>query len=358
MIEKTKEFFELRKQIKFLQNQKGEGTELISVYIPSGSNVAEVANRLRDEYGQAMNIKSKKTRKNVQAAIDRILQTLKGVNKPPENGVAIFCGNIDGKIELFNVVPPEPIQVQLYRCDSSFMLEPLIDIITPKETYGLFTMDRREATFALLRGKNVRIMQHITSRVPGKHRKGGQSAQRFERYIELAAHEFYKRVAERADSFFKDPEVKAVILGGPGPTKDSFLRGDYLKPDIKKKIVGMIDTSYTDESGIKEMVNRSWSVIKKLDITKEKDLVNDFMEKVASKGLATYGEKEVEQALKNGQVHLLLLSEDLESEKLKKFSDLAEKTSAEFELISTETPEGIQFLKAFHGIGAILRYKM
>ena len=83
-----------------------------------------------------------------------------------------------------------------------------------------------------------------------------------------------------------------------------------------------------------------------------------FMEKIGSGGLATYGEKEVEQALNNGQVHLLLLSEDLESNKLEKFSDLAEKISADFELISTETPEGVQFIKAFHGIGAILRYKI
>lgn len=358
MSEKTKKLFELRKQIRFLQNQKGEGTELISVYIPPGANVAEVSNRLKDEYGQAMNIKSKQTRKNVQAAIDKILQTLKGVNKPPENGVAIFCGNLDDKIELFNVVPPEPIQIQLYRCDSSFVLDHLTDIITPKETYGLFTVDRREATFAILRGKSVKVMQHITSRVPGKHRKGGQSAQRFERYIELAAHEFYKRVAERADEFFKNPEVKAVILGGPGPTKESFMRGDYLKTDIKKKVAGMIDTSYTDESGIKEMVDKSSEVIKELDVSKEKDLMKTFMEKIGSGGLATYGEKEVEQALNNGQVHLLLLSEDLESNKLEKFSDLAEKISADFELISTETPEGVQFIKAFHGIGAILRYKI
>lgn len=201
-------------------------------------------------------------------------------------------------------------------------------------------------------------MQHITSRVPGKHRKGGQSAQRFERYIELAAREFFKRVAEIADSFFRKPEVKAVILGGPGPTKESFMRGDYLKTDIKKKIAGMIDTSYTDESGIKEMVDKSSEVIKELDISKEKDLMKSFMEKIGSGGLATYGEKEVEQALKNGQVQLLLLSEELENNKLEKFYGMAEKTSSDFELISTETPEGGQFLKAFHGIGAILRYKM
>jgi peptide chain release factor subunit 1 len=39
------------------------------------------------------------------------------------------------------------------------------------------------------------------------------------------------------------------------------------------------------------------------------------------------------------------------------FVALAEEVGSEVEIISTETEEGMQLLKAFGGIGAILRYR-
>gem|GEM_PF-160646 len=173
------EDYEFKKMLRFLSSVRGQGTELISIYIPPDYNIAELGNKLRGEYSQAENIKSKQTRKNVLGAIERILQALKQWKKPPENGLAIFCGNISNQpgvsnIKLFVVQPPKPIQVQLYRCDSSFFLEPLLEMLEPEEVYGIITIDRREATLALLKGKRVEIIKNLQSNVPGKHRAGGQ----------------------------------------------------------------------------------------------------------------------------------------------------------------------------------------
>ncbi len=400
MIQKgSKEYHEFKKKLKELKNIRGQGTELITIYLAPGYNVSEMSNRLRDEYGQASNIKSKQTRKNVQGAIERIMHLLKGVNKPPETGIAIFCGNINGKIELYTLIPPEPINVTLYRCDSTFFLDPLLDLIEPSEVYGLMVIDRKEATLALLKGKRVEIVNHFESYVPGKHRAGGQSSVRFERLIEIAAHEFFKKVGEAANNIFSEQNVKGVILGGPGPTKSYFLNEEYLNNTVKNKIVGTIDTGYTDEMGIKELVDRSGEIMEELEATKEKDLVNRFMTNIAKNGLAAYGEKEVREALINGQVETLLLSEDLDwlrvklkcqtcgdeyettvrdksriPDKCKKcggklevletrdlvddLAELAEQSGAKVEMISSDTPEGAQFLNAFRGIGAILRFKV
>jgi peptide chain release factor subunit 1 len=356
-MEKSKEYYEFRKQLKFLRAQKGQGTELISVYLQPGANTNDMSDRLRDEYSQAMNIKSKQTRKNVQAAIDKILQVLKGQHKAPDHGVAIFCGNVDGKMQLWQVVPPEPMGVQIYRCDSSFYLEPLYGMIEPKEEFGLFTMDRREATIAILKGKNITIVSHMTSNVPGKHGKGGQSQLRFERITEIIAQEWFKKIAEMINQVFKDPKIKGIIAGGPGPTKYSFMNEDYLLPEVKHKIKGSIDTSYTDEFGIKEVADRSGEVIKELEIMYEKDLVNKFLKEAVTGGLATYGINEVKEALAIGKVETLLLSEGLEDKLVEELTDLAEKTDAKIEMVSVETPEGEQFRIGFKGIGAFLRYK-
>ena len=67
----------------------------------------------------------------------------------------------------------------------------------------------------------------MTSGVPGKFKAGGQSAQRFHRLIEGMAIEFYKRVADICNKHFLGvKDLKGIIIGGPGPTKESFL--EYL----------------------------------------------------------------------------------------------------------------------------------
>lgn len=357
MAKETKEMYEFRKQIKFLKKQKGQGTELISVYIKPDSNVNETAGRLRDEYGQAANIKSKSTRKNVQAAIDRILTMLKGVNKPPEMGVAIFAGNINNTIELFNIIPPEAISMSIYRCDSSFFTEPLEGMMQTKDIYGLIAMDRREATFAYLKGKSTDVFKHITSTVPGKHHKGGQSAMRMQRLIELAAHDFYVEIGNIANQSFAEKAVKAIVVGGPGQTKDTFVNGDYMFTNIKAKVVGTVDTSYTDEFGIREVQEKAGDFIGKLEASVEKELVEKFIKEAVTNGLATYGINEVKKALQDGQVDRLLLSEGLDENLINELTEMADKMDTEVEMISEETVEGQQFKMGFAGIGALLRYK-
>jgi len=57
--------------IKELEKIKGRHTELVSVYIPAGYNLYEVINQLVEERSTAENIKSKSTRKNVVAALEK-----------------------------------------------------------------------------------------------------------------------------------------------------------------------------------------------------------------------------------------------------------------------------------------------
>ncbi|MFH0986945.1 MAG: peptide chain release factor aRF-1 [Candidatus Micrarchaeota archaeon] len=354
---KSNEYYVFKKKVQVLKHARGQGTELISIYLPPDAQVNDMSNKLRDEYGQAANIKSKQTRKNVQAAIERLMGMLKGVHKPPEHGVAIFCGNINNKIELFTVLPLDDIQMQTYRCDSSFLTEPLEGMMEAKEMYGLFVMDRREATVALLKGKKIEILAHLTSGVPGKHKSGGQSALRFERITNLMVHEFFKRIAERINESMKDKKVRAILAGGPGGTKNELLNGDYLQNDVRVKVAGALDTSYTDEFGIKELMDRSDEIIKELDANKEKELVQKFLKEAVTNGLATYGTKQVEEALAAGKVSVLMLSEALDEAYVEKISEQAEATDARIEMISTDTPEGEQFHMGFGGIGALLRYR-
>ncbi|MEM2137824.1 MAG: peptide chain release factor aRF-1 [Candidatus Anstonellaceae archaeon] len=401
MAEHSKEKYELKKQLAKLRELKGSGTELISVYIPSGQPVHEMSGKLREEAGQASNIKSKSTRKNVTDALERIVQHLKIYgNMAPKTGVAIFCGNVSDNpaktdIELFTVYPPEPISISLYRCDSRFFLEPLERMLEITDSYGIVVMDGRECTLAELRGTNVRILSRIRSMAHAKMSKGGQSANRIARIIEESIEYYYKHVGEHMDRYFVNT-VKGVIIGGPGPTKENFVKMSPFNYQIK--VLGVVDTGYTDEYGIREVMAKSEGILAEQEAIKEKIIIERFIKEVVSGGLATYGEAEVRKALETKQASQLLISEGLTykraklvdtttgeaqfitakspfdlQEKIKAIGgtvnvesempliddliELAEKQGIEVVVISPDTAEGAQFLGSFYGIGAFLRYR-
>lgn len=403
------ELYRLKKLVEELESKEGKATELISLYVPPGRQISDAMNNLREEYGTAINIKSKSTKKNVQDAIESTMQKLKLFRTPPPNGLVIFCGAIPRggpgteKIESYVIEPPEPINIYYYRCDARFFLDPIKDMLVEKDVYGFIVMDRSDATFALLKGRRLEIVETITSGVPGKHDAGGQSARRFQRLIEIMAHEFDKRVAEHAENIFLPIEnLKGIIIGGPGPTKNDFCDGQFLQYQLQKKVMSVEDLGYTEEPGVYELLEKAKDVLKTADYVKEKKMVQNFLLLLAkSPNQVTYGEKQVREKLDKGIVKSLLLSAGLEIHRVRyqctvcgntleqtltkeamlakgeketcgkcsnpmetvetksivdELAAMAEKTNAKVEVVSTETDEGKMLMNSFGGVVAILRY--
>ncbi|MEJ5326846.1 MAG: peptide chain release factor aRF-1 [Candidatus Bathyarchaeia archaeon] len=411
------ELFRLRKMLNMLASKTGSHTELITLYIPPGKQISDAINMLRDEYGTASNIKSTTTRKNVQEAIVKVQQRLKLFKDSGENGLVIFCGAIpqegggpgSEKIETYVIIPPEPIKIYLYRCDSRFHTEHLQELLKEKETYGILLIDATGATIATLQGKRLEIVRQMYSGVGGKTRAGGQSARRYERLREMQLNEYFTRVGQHANEVFLPIDnLKGIIIAGPGPTKYDFEKGDYLNYQLKNKIIDTIDTAYVEEQGVKEVVEKAPEIMRKVRYIEEKQIMQQFLYEVGhDTGMITYGEAEVRNALAAGAVRTLLISEKvdllrvtvkcnacgyeekhtvktqalLEFEQgltgkpcpkcqapslfiadkqdiIDELAELAEQANAEVEIISTETEEGQMLKNAFGGIAAILRFKM
>jgi len=70
--------------------------------------------------------------------------------------------------------------------------------------------------------------------------------------------------------FFDNNKLKGIIVGGPVPTKDEFLDGDYLVTKLKEKIIGRKDIGGSDESGLKELVAKSQDILSQQEIIHEK----------------------------------------------------------------------------------------
>jgi peptide chain release factor subunit 1 len=310
---------QLKALIEELGKIRGRHTELVTVYVPAGFNLAKVVEQIRSEQGTAQNIKSKQVRKNVVGALEKILQHLKLYKQTPGNGLAIFSGNVSDRegvtdLELWAVEPPEPIRSRLYWCGQNFILDPLKEMVREREIYGLIVLDKSDATIGILRGKKIEKLKEMDSIVPGKSKAGGWSQARFERVRSGLLHDFLKKVGEVASSKFKEhKDLQGVIIAGPGPIKEQFAEGDFLNYEVKARVLGIVNTSYTGDYGLREAVERGEDIISEASIIKEKRILERFFDEFGKdSGLAVYGFKEVTEALKSGNLEVLILSEDFD----------------------------------------------
>lgn len=399
----------LKKSLKELSEMKGMGTELVTVVIPPEKMISDVRHQLGNEMGQAANIKSKSTKKHVTDALESAISSLNRYKTPGEGGIAIFVGHVivgNNKTKLTSTVidnPPEPFSSFRYRCDSTFEISQLEEMLIDRTSYGLFVIDRSEAAYGLASGKRLHFQEHITSLVPSKHGRGGQSAQRFERLIEEAAHNFFKKATERACNYWLPMvnDLKGIIIGGPGATKDFVVKNDYFHHEIKKLIAEpFFDVGYSNESGLRELVQRAGSTMDQIELDVERTIVDRFLQEVMQANpKATYGEVMIRSALDQGAVETLLISEAVTKRRVKwdckeckntwktshykssappncpecgsdkasedeeesmelidELTVLAGHTSAKVRIISLDTEEGATLNTAFGGIAALLRY--
>ena len=399
----------LKMALEDLREMKGFGTELVSIIIPPDRQVSDARQLLQNEHGQAANIKSKGTRKNVQGAIDSALSSLSKIKNAGENGIALFVGSIivgNNRNRMINVLvenPPQPLLSFRYRCDSTFELTQLEDMLIDRKSYGLFVIDRSEAAFGIATGKRIHVQEHLVSNIMGKHRQGGQSAQRFERLIEEAANKFIKRASEHACDYWLPnlENIQAIIVGGPGATKDFVVKNDYFHHEIVKIIAKTtFDVGYSNESGIRELVGNAGQMMGEIELDAERKVMDVFLsELIKTHPKATYGQQMVKQALDQGAVQKLLISEalrkntitlqcagcrhqwkitigrmeampncpscDVSGDKAKELENvslidelsvMAVKSNTELVYISVDTEEGSQLMQGFGGLAAILRY--
>ena len=358
----TQQKYQLRKFIAELKSQRALHTELVSVYVPAEYDLNKIIGHLYDEQSTASNIKSASTRKNVQGALEKMIQHLKVIGRTPPHGVTVFSGNVASKegqsdFRVWSLEPPVPLKTRIYRCDKLFVTDILETMMEDENEYGLVVIDRRDATIAILRGKTIIPLAKTHSEVPGKFKAGGQSAMRFHRLIEAAARDHYRKVAEHIKAqFFERKNLKGIILGGPGPTKYDFLELGQLATELKNKVIAIKDLGYTGEFGLQELVDRSDDVLAQEAIADEKKIMQQFFTMMAKElNKIAYGKAEVTRALQMGAVDILLLSETMDEKTVEELNKLAEAMSSKMVMISIETREGVQ-LKDLGGIAAILRY--
>lgn len=404
--------YKIRKLLTDLSTKEGRGTELVTLYVPGKKALHEVISTLREEWGTASNIKSDTTRVHVQDSLTKTIQRLKLYKKTPENGIALFCGALptnglgSEEVRVFEVHPHKPIQTFLYRCDDHFHLDILKNMLRQEKTIGILSVDTSEAGLGIVSGVTLEVAEVLTSGVSGKHRAGGQSARRFERLRDMELNQFYHRVADHATKIFlEDHKISGLIVAGPGPTKDEFLRSELLHYELRNMIRATVDTAYSGAEGVRETLQKAEEVVEDMRIMEERKLIQRFLREINDKeSMVVYGIAPVVKAIEQSNIQTVLVSDNTGLFYLKgecrrckdifgKMVSMAKRTDekrnllvrpcangghtdweireidlveyleekikdigAQMEVISSKTEEGVIF-KSFSGIAGFLRYK-
>jgi protein pelota len=174
--------------------------------------------------------------------------------------------------------------------------------------------------------------------------------------------EFFGELASQLK--WASEKVEAVILAGPGFTKEDFL--EFLKArdaELTKKIV-LEDTSSIGVSGFQEVLRRGAvdRIMQESRIGRESNLIEELMKEIATDGKAAYGMADVKNAQGFGAIETLLITDELlrtsrESNSIDNFLKQVEQSQGKIVVFSTEFEPGKK-LESLGGIAALLRFKV
>jgi protein pelota len=174
---------------------------------------------------------------------------------------------------------------------------------------------------------------------------------------------------EELTAVLKRLDADAIILAGPGFTKQDAL--DFVAenaPDLTEKIT-TVDTSAVGDRGVHEVLKRGAveDVQKETRIAEEASLIDDLTERIATGAEVAYGPDQVAEAAEYGAIeHLLVLDNRLRSERagegewdidVDRIVQSTEQKGGEVTVFSSEFDPGQQ-LANLGGIAALLRYRL
>lgn len=363
------EQLKIKRLVSILDSYEGNGTSMISLYIPQNHQIALSRSMLVEESGKASNIQSRVNRLSVQSAIDSTLHTLKLYNHTPPNGLIVFCGHVileDGKEKKINInfSPYKPINVKKYICDSRFHTDELQSLLEIDKTYAYIIIDGNGSLFGTVSGSTKTTLSKIKANLSGKTARGGQSANRYEGIRRKEKHDYLKEVCEKSAILFLERTLGGIIIAGCANFKNKLYESQMFDDRLKKQVIGVIDVSYPYDNGFQEAFEKSLELISNEKIREEKKILEQYFACIAKDdGKYCFCIEDTLLALEMGAIDNLIIWEKLDSTRnnelvLDYVLENYDKYGASLTIISDVTALGTQFVNAFGGIGAILRYKV
>ena len=250
------------------------------------------------------------------------------------------------------------------------------------------------------------MLHKFTVDLPKKHGRGGQSALRFARLRMEKRHNYVRKCAEMAVTFFISDNkcnVAGLVLAGSADFKTELLLSDLFDPRLQKAVIKTVDVSYGMDPGFNQAIELSAECLSNVKLVQEKRLLQKYFDEISQDtGKYCFMVQDTLQALEMSSVETIMVWENLTinrltvknvttgEEKILHLSPEQETNDAHFhdsvtgvqleiidritlvewlansyrsfgaslEFITDRSQEGSQFCKGFGGIGGILRWKV
>jgi len=218
-----------------------------------------------------------------------------------QKGFAIFASNEHDLFKSYKLgMPVEDLLV----VDTSPYIRPLAKLIEDYETFGLVVLDNHRSRIYVVSLGRIEGKDKIAKDIMKTHKKGGMSQARFQRLRLGAIEHFMKEVSEEMEKLFSKENVVKIVIAGPGNAKK--MLKDFLPNDLKLEILDLIDVDFDKVDGY--LVSKAEEIIHEDEKETFSKKVVRLKDEILKNGLAVNGLEDMIDAVKNGQIELLLVS--------------------------------------------------
>jgi protein pelota len=218
---------------------------------------------------------------------------------------------------------------------------------TQQAILSFVSIDEDCATIAVLRHSGIQWIADINSKRSGKMYESKDTQNEY--FSEILS---VVRTNKTKDS--------TLVIVGTGFTKEHFTKyGRENDPQIFEKCI-IHGTGNSGMNGVQEAIKTGVveQITKENRVVFETCLIEKLFEEIKKNGLATYGEREVKNALINGAVKRLLVTDILvRHETGEILLKLAKNNNSEFTIINTMHEAGKK-IEGIGGVAALLRFKI
>ncbi|MBX0293445.1 Vms1/Ankzf1 family peptidyl-tRNA hydrolase [Haloarcula nitratireducens] len=361
---------DLRNRIEAVETASADTDRLLSVAVPATEPLGETLEDIEEDHAEASYLDTDETTQtHVREALDEIKRILNDYDETPTNGLVVYAGVVDGDLRTYVFDdPPESVTESVYERSNEFDASPLDATVAEAAdagTHGLLVVARESAVFGRYDAESVELVDEIESDVPSKQSATGRSEESFQDRSEERAGEFFDAVGDAAQRVFlpeadvagetPDPDIDRLVVGGSEVMAEQFHDGDHLHERLEERVVGPFEVSYASEQGLRELVDAAENA-EALDVTDARDTVERFFGELDDGDEAVYGPDDTEEALEEGAVETLLVSDSLDPAEAQELSKRASETGADTVTVPTGYDRGERFDDGFEGVGALLRY--
>lgn len=267
-----------------------------------------------------------------------------------KNGIIFDSAGIEHEQKGCTVItPPRNVTTSLYRCDKQFIVDPLLPLFAPRLKYGVVEVGGEVTTLYEIHGCDISKVATVTSNIRNKHKRGGQSQNRFQRLRVIQIGSYISTIVEEIETCFRAADIQIIVLTGcidkrllvekalPGQLKE--------KTETSTQTVNIIAGTYCIETRIEEREIAQFYQALTVD-------------------MAVYGIKETQDALELGQLSTVLVPIPISGPgtgacELQTWKEQAARVGTRLVFVDSSKISSAlieKYCREFGGFGGILRY--